>query len=63
MKDKQITVIGRDGKPATRDMNFDPFDLPAAHVFKIRGGRIHEIEAMGVTMPYMSKNGWTDFLR
>jgi hypothetical protein len=63
MKDKRITVIGRDGKPATRDMNFNAFDLPAAHVFKIRGGRIHEIEALGVTMPYLSKNGWSDFLR
>jgi hypothetical protein len=63
MKDREITVIGRDGKPATREMNFDAFDLPAAHVFKVRGGRIHEIEAMGVTIPYMSKNGWSDFLR
>jgi len=44
-------------------MNFDPFDLPAAHIFKIRGARIHEIEALGFTMPYMSKGGWSDFLR
>jgi len=63
MKEKQITVIGRDGKLATRPMNFDPFDLPAAHIFKIRGNRIHEIEALGFTMPYMSKGGWSDFPR
>jgi hypothetical protein len=63
MKDKQITVIGRDGKPTMRSMNFDPFDLPAAHIFKIRGNRIHEIEAMGFTMPYMSDGGWSDFSR
>jgi hypothetical protein len=63
MKDKQITVIGRDGQPTTREMNFDAFDLPAAHIFKIRGSRIHEIEAMGFVMPYLSKSGWSDFLR
>jgi hypothetical protein len=28
-------------------MNFNPFDLEAAHIFKIYGGKIHEIEAMG----------------
>ena len=63
MKDKQITVIGRDGKPATRDVGFNPFDLPAAHIFKIRDNRIHEIEALGFMMPYMSKGGWSDFAR
>ena len=39
-------------------MNFNPFDLPAAHIFKVWGGKIHEIEAMGFTMPYNSKTGW-----
>ena len=41
-------------------MNIKPFDLPAAHIFKIRGGKIHEIEAMGFVMPYNSKTGWED---
>jgi hypothetical protein len=63
MKEKQITVIGRDGKPTTRDVNFNPFDLPAAHIFKIRDNKIHEIEALGFMMPYMSKGGWSDFAR
>ncbi len=40
------------------DMPFKPFDLPAAHIFKIRGGKIHEIEAMGFMAPYNSKTGW-----
>ena len=31
--------------------------------FKISGGRIHEIEAMGFTLPLYSKNGWSPFLR
>jgi hypothetical protein len=41
-----------------REMSFDPFDLPAAHVYKITNGQIHEIEAMGFTAPYMSPTGW-----
>jgi hypothetical protein len=63
MTNKEITVIGRDGKPTPRAVNFDPFDLPAAHIFKIRGNRMHEIEALGFMMPYLSKGGWSDFLR
>ena len=39
-------------------MNFGPIDLQAAHVFKIAGGSIHEIEAMGYTLPYKSNSGW-----
>jgi hypothetical protein len=38
---------------------FEPFDLPAAHVFKIGpDGRMHEIEAMGFLAPYQSRTGW-----
>jgi hypothetical protein len=36
----------------------DPFDLPAAHIYKVAGGKIHEIEAMGFRAPYNSKTGW-----
>lgn len=39
-------------------MNYKPFDLPAMHIFKIWGGEIHEIEAMGFTAPYNSPTGW-----
>ena len=38
--------------------NIKPFDMPAAHIFKVSGGKIHEIEAMGVVIPYNSKTGW-----
>ena len=34
------------------------FDLPAAHIFKISGGKIHQIEAMGFLAPYNSPSGW-----
>jgi hypothetical protein len=35
-----------------------PFNLQAGEIFKIRGGRIHEIEANGVVLPYGSSSGW-----
>ncbi len=42
-----------------RVLENDPFDLPAAHIFKIGPeGRIHEIEAMGFLAPYMAATGW-----
>jgi len=42
-----------------KNMAFAPFDLPAAHIFKIGAdGMVHEIEAMGFTAPYNSATGW-----
>jgi hypothetical protein len=63
MEQKTITVIKKDGGTAERPMNFAPFDLEAAHIFKIWGGKIHEIEAMGFTLPLYSKNGWNPFVK
>jgi len=41
------------------EMTFDPFDLPAAHIFKVGpDGKIREIEAMGFVAPYNSPTGW-----
>ena len=57
MEEKTINLVGVPGFDSM-PMNFQPFDLPAAHIFKIRGGKIHEIEAMGFVMPYNSKTGW-----
>jgi len=57
MTEKSLKIVGVPGVDSI-DMNFMPFDLPAAHIYKIRSGRIHEIEAMGFTMPYNSKTGW-----
>ena len=33
-------------------------NLQAGEIFKIRGGRIHEIEAMGTSLPYGTLSGW-----
>jgi hypothetical protein len=57
MEEKTLKIVGVPGVESV-DMPFKPFDLPAAHIFKVSGGRIHEIEALGFTMPYNSKTGW-----
>jgi hypothetical protein len=57
MDEKFVKIVGVPGVDRV-DLNIKPFDLPAAHIFKISGGKIHEIEAMGFTMPYDSKTGW-----
>jgi hypothetical protein len=42
----------------TRTMDYQPFDMPAIHIYKIWGGKIHEIEAIGISTGYMSPTGW-----
>ena len=41
-----------------RANTWGPFDLPAAHIFKIRYGKIYEIEAIGYVAEHGIKNGW-----
>jgi hypothetical protein len=57
MEQKFVKIVGVPGLEKI-DLNIAPFDLPAAHIYKIQGGKIHEIEAMGFVMPYNSKTGW-----
>ena len=57
MEQKFVKIVGVPDVQKV-DLNIPPFDLPAAHIFKIQGGKLHEIEAMGVMMPYNSKTGW-----
>lgn len=55
-------VTNSDGSITERNaknMPYEPFDMPAAHIFKVGGdGKVHEIEAVGVMRPYNSKTGW-----
>ena len=55
-------VTHTDGSTSERNkesFRFDPFDLPAAHIFKIGAdGLVHEIEAVGFVAPYNSPTGW-----
>jgi len=57
MEKNYVKIVGVPGLEKI-DMPFKAFDLPAAHIFKIQGGKIHEIEAMGFVMPYNSSTGW-----
>jgi hypothetical protein len=57
MKEKSVTITGVPGVTSV-PLNIDPFDFPAAHIYKVTGGKIHEIEAMGFRLPYDSKTGW-----
>jgi hypothetical protein len=57
MKEDHVDIVGYPGVTQVK-MAFKPFDLPAAHIFKVRDGKIHEIEAMGFQAPYDSKTGW-----
>jgi len=63
------SVFVHDGNPKVMKINgvpgvterkndYGPFDLPAAHIFKIRNGKLHEIEAIGYMAKHGIKNGW-----
>jgi len=54
---KVMKIIGVPGI-TERPNRYGPFDLPAAHMFKIRSGRIYEIEAIGYLTPHGITNGW-----
>jgi hypothetical protein len=57
----EVTALDGTKITYTRDnqMKFDPFDLPAAHIFKVGAdGKVHEIEAMGFMAPLNSPSGW-----
>ncbi|MBN1905550.1 MAG: hypothetical protein JW927_10665 [Deltaproteobacteria bacterium] len=41
-----------------RTNDFGAFDLPAAHIYKIRGGKIYEIEAIGYMAEHGITTGW-----
>ena len=57
MARKTLRIVGVPGLE-TWEVGFDAFDLPAAHIYKISGGQIHEVEAMGFRAPYNSPTGW-----
>ncbi|HTY49653.1 MAG TPA: hypothetical protein VMB48_08175, partial [Steroidobacteraceae bacterium] len=58
MTQKVFPLFNDPDRTETPPMQFKPFDLPAMHIFKIWGGQIHEIEAMGFMAPYDSPTGW-----
>ena len=55
-----VRTIKIQGVPGvdTVPMNGGTSNLQAGEIFKIRAGKIHEIEAMGVSLPYGTRSGW-----
>jgi hypothetical protein len=52
-------IDGATSERNAQNMPYKPFDMPAAHIFKIGPkGQIHEIEAVGAMEPYKSPTGW-----
>lgn len=54
--EKIVGVPGVESMP----MSFGPIDLQASEMFKIRSGKIHEIEATGFLNAYLAPTGWDD---
>jgi hypothetical protein len=51
-------MIAADGTEVMWDERREPYDLPAAHIFRITDGEIHEVEAVGIFVPFASPTGW-----
>jgi hypothetical protein len=47
-------ISGMDSVPAYQGL----FNMPAMHFFKIKRGKIYDIEATGLVLPYGAKSGW-----
>lgn len=57
MTNKTLKILGVPGIDSYA-VGFDAFDRPAAHIFKVSRGELHEIEAIGFTAPHNSPTGW-----
>lgn len=65
------SVFNHDGEPdpmpiknipgvTERNNEWGQFTVPAAHIYKIRNGKIFEIEAMAIVgVPYLADDGWS----
>jgi hypothetical protein len=58
MTQKKFKIVGNPDRQEADMTNQRAFDMPAMHIFKIWGGQIHEIEAIGIVVPYNSPTGW-----
>jgi hypothetical protein len=62
MKEERYRLIGVPGQEyrVIRASTGAGFDMPAIHIYKVWGGQMHEIEAIGIVLPYMSPSGWEE---
>jgi len=55
---KEYPFKAPSGEIVMRSSYQGTFNLPAVHIYKIKKGKIYEIEATGFTIPYGIKSGW-----
>ena len=58
MNQKKFKILNTPGREEADMSTQRPFDMPALHIYKIWGGQIHEIEAIGIMAEYNSPTGW-----
>ncbi len=58
MTQKKFRILNNPDRTESDMSNQQPFDMPALHLYKIWGGQIHEIEAIGITTGYNVATGW-----
>ena len=58
MTQKKFAITGNPDRQEADMTNQRAFDMPAMHIYKIWGGQIHEIEAIGISVSYNSPTGW-----
>jgi len=58
MTQKKFKITGSPDRQEADMSKQQAFDMPAMHIYKIWGGKIHEIEAIGIVAPYNSLTGW-----
>jgi hypothetical protein len=58
MTQKKFKITGNPARQESDMSNQKPFDMPSMHVYKIWGGQIHDIEAIGIVAPFNSPTGW-----
>jgi hypothetical protein len=58
MTQKKFAITGNPDRKESDMSTQRTFDMPAMHIYKIWGGQIHEIEAIGIMAPLNSPTGW-----
>jgi hypothetical protein len=58
MTQKKFVILNNPNRTEADMSTQRAFDMPALHLFKVWGGQIHEIEAIGITTDYNSPTGW-----
>jgi hypothetical protein len=56
---KEYDYKGPNGEIIGKRLSYQgAFNLPAMHIYKVKKGKIYDIEAIGFTLPYGTKSGW-----